>query len=102
MSESVLIYTKHLDETGPCPFCDQAKSFLSQNAVPFTEVSLYPGERQYLYDQWGLSGSDRTVPQVILTDCMGVIERIGGYDKLVLSRVETLFAEQPQVDRFAA
>jgi glutaredoxin len=91
VSETVLLYSKKVDETGPCPFCDKARALLSDWGVPFTEVKLEPYERQALYDDLGLLGSDRTVPQILVKDCEGLEHQIGGYIQLIHSGLKELF-----------
>lgn len=75
----VTIYTK----TEPvCPFCQMTKQYLSDHGIAYQEVVFNDyTERQQMYDALGLSGHDRTVPQVF--DQHGT--RIGGYHDLLRS-----------------
>ena len=52
-----------------CPFCDQARDFLAANGIPYTEIKHDDAEedRKILYDQLGLKGRSRTVPQTFRT-----------------------------------
>lgn len=94
MSEQITVYAKMPDFTGPCPFCDKAKAWLNERGIPFKLMELLPSERQELYNRLELIGADRTVPQVIVTDCEGESHRIGGYEQLIVSGVEGLFTER--------
>lgn len=91
MAETVKIYTKQVDETGHCPFCDRAKEFLIQKNIPFEEVILDPVERQAFYYHHALEGVERTVPQVFLTEGDGEVHRIGGFSNLTVCGIESLF-----------
>lgn len=91
MTESVQIYTKLPDETGDCPFCERVKAWLSERGIPFHEIQMDRESRQELYDELGLTGSERTVPQVLVTDCEGERQRIGGHAELIHSGLEHLF-----------
>lgn len=82
----VTVYTK-----SDCPWCLRAKEFLNQRAVPFEEVVINElAERQKVYDELGLVGMERTMPQVMLHDDLGETYRIGGWDKLMISGIESL------------
>jgi glutaredoxin 3 len=67
----VTVYT-----TTYCPYCVRAKSYLSSQNIPFTEVNLEdkPDELQALKKRTGL----RTVPQIFFGE-----ELIGGCDDLL-------------------
>lgn len=92
----VTLYTKIPDATGPCPYCERARQWLVDNGIPFTEVPLSKDARQDCYDQWGLKDEQRMVPQVFIREADGEPDnRIGGYDQLIKSRLETLFQEPP-------
>lgn len=92
MTERVILYSKEPDETGGCPFCVQAKLWLQGRGIPFTELSLGKAERAVLYDGLELTGSQRTVPQIVVVDEVGGITRIGGFSDLESSGLESLFA----------
>ena len=67
----VTIYT-----TAFCPYCQRAKSLLTQKGVPYTEVNLQdkPDELLALKTRTGL----RTVPQIFIGE-----ELIGGFSELL-------------------
>lgn len=66
-----------------CPYCKKAKEHLEFSGVEFTEVLHDDYEdRQKMYDDLGLFGYQRTVPQIIVD---GV--HIGGYDALMNSDI---------------
>lgn len=66
-----------------CPYCMRAKEYLSEHGIGYTEIVHDDfGERQSMYDGFGLSDGARTVPQVVID---GV--RIGGYAELLRSDV---------------
>ncbi|WP_421991730.1 glutaredoxin family protein [Roseococcus sp.] len=90
MSEKIHVYAKADDGTGPCPYCDQAKAWLTEHQIPFTVEYLGPVERNALYDRLELVGADRTVPQVMITDVGGETSRIGGYQALVAFKPKAL------------
>ena len=96
MAETVRIYTKQIDETGHCPFCDRAKEFLVQKGIPFEESMLDPLQRQAFYADHDLVGGEATVPQVFLTEEDGEVHRIGGYTQLTLCGIESLFQHEPR------
>lgn len=88
----VTVYTKLPDAEGGCVFCWRAQQWLMFRGIPFLEVRLDKEQRQKFYDRMGLVGNKRTVPQVTTRDDEGGNEdRIGGYEELVNSRLETLF-----------
>lgn len=66
-----------------CPYCKAAKNYLTSNGVPFREMIYNDNDRrQALYDELGLAGAARTVPQIVVD---GV--RIGGFNALMASDV---------------
>lgn len=91
--EHVTVYAKRDDGTGPCPYCEKAKSWLAERGIPYHLVEMTQQERQGFYDRMELVGRERTVPQVMIQDIMGDWHRIGGYAELQNSRLETLFQE---------
>lgn len=77
-----------------CPYCEAAKDFLKSKAVPFTEIKHNDdADRNALYDSLGLTGNDRTVPQIIIHEG-GEDFLLGGSLALKMSRIETLFTEK--------
>jgi glutaredoxin len=74
-----------------CPFCEDAKAFLSSQGIPFVETKFDDDDaRNALYDRLGLVGDQRRVPQVMLTYA-GEHMRIGGAHQLRMSGVQSLF-----------
>jgi glutaredoxin 3 len=74
-----------------CPFCEDAKAFLSSHGIPFVETKIDDDDaRNALYDRLGLAGDQRRVPQVMLTYA-GEHMRIGGARELRMSGVQSLF-----------
>jgi glutaredoxin 3 len=69
-----------------CPYCQLAKDYLRHNEVPYVE-RLFDDDahRKMLYDQIGLVGDQRTVPQIFLVEQNGQRTRIGGYTDLIKS-----------------
>jgi glutaredoxin len=66
-----------------CPYCKKAKEHLEFSGVEFTEIVHDDyDDRQKMYDELGLFGSQRTVPQIIVDG-----NRIGGYTELMNSDV---------------
>lgn len=92
--ETVHVYIKLKAEGVPCPFCEKAVAWLADRGIPFSTEELGPVGRQLLYDRLELEGSQRTVPQVMVTDVTGEEHRIGGYQELITSGLETLFGER--------
>ena len=75
MSREVIIHSKP-----GCPFCDRAKEWFAGRNMPFTEQIHETQEaRDRVYDEFGLEGAKRTMPQIILDG-----ERIGGFNNLML------------------
>jgi glutaredoxin len=93
MSHKVTIYTKLPDNTGHCPFCILAMDYLRTQSIPYEERQLNIYERQKLYDQLGLEGVHRTVPQAVLYDEDGEPTRIGGFKELTVSGIKSLFSQ---------
>lgn len=81
---AIIIYTKT-----DCPYCDMAKQYLRELGIPYTEF-VYDDhqQRQVMYDELGLMGNERTVPQIFGTD-----RRIGGYADLLRSDLMVSFGE---------
>ena len=76
-----------------CEFCDEARAFLAANDIPCKEEKLDdPAERAAMYDKFGLSGSARTVPQIVIT-AYGEDYRIGGAQELRISGIASLFVD---------
>ena len=77
-----IIYTKAI-----CPYCQMAKQFLSNHDIAYTEV-LFDDDaaRQAMYDDLGLIGQQRSVPQIFLAKA-GQTTRIGGYSDLLESEL---------------
>lgn len=76
----VIIFSK-----SNCPHCTQAKAYLNQHGVPYTERNLdNDEERQAFYEKVG-SGV-RTVPQIFVDRA-----RIGGFHELLKSDVVARF-----------
>ena len=74
-----------------CPFCEDARAFLSSHGIPFVETKIDDDDaRAALYDRLGLAGDQRRVPQVMLTYA-GEHMRIGGARELRTSGVQSLF-----------
>jgi glutaredoxin 3 len=74
-----------------CPFCDDAKAFLSGQGIPFEEIKYDDdAARNALYDRLGLVGDQRRVPQVML-GYAGELMRIGGARELRMSGIQSLF-----------
>lgn len=67
-----------------CGYCAKARDWLASHGISFEEVK-HPdaAERQTFYDQLGLNGGQRTMPQIFLRDTStGEEERIGGFQDL--------------------
>ena len=70
-----------------CPWCSEAKDWLDARNIPYKLIVLDDiAARNAMYDSFGLEGTQRTVPQIVVDG-----ERIGGYDKLIHSDVEDRF-----------
>lgn len=75
---NIVIYSKTT-----CPYCDMAKTYLRERAIPYIEEVLDDDlVRQTMYDDLGLSSGQRTVPQIFLRDDSR-FTRIGGYRDLL-------------------
>lgn len=76
---TTVIFTKTI-----CPWCVRAKQYLSERGIHYTELVFDDDqERQEMYDELGLIGSQRTVPQIFWVKQDGDRERIGGYSDLL-------------------
>ena len=77
-----------------CPYCNMAKNHLTNHGLPYVE-SLYDEaeQRQMMYDQFGLSGDQRTVPQIVLVEDSGQTILIGGYTDLLESEVVARYVD---------
>lgn len=65
-----------------CPFCEKAKAFFFSRNLRYDYVEVNDkDERQIYYDGLGLTGADRTMPQIFIDD----VRVTGGYRGLVLS-----------------
>lgn len=52
-----------------CPYCTDAKNWLTVNNLSYREIKENDyDKRQKLYDQWGLKGGARTMPQIFVVD----------------------------------
>lgn len=92
MNVKVLLYTKVPDEQGHCPFCIKARTFLTERAIPYEETEMDTPTRQTFYDEHGLEGSNRTVPQVFLwIDGDENPIRLGGFQELEESGIASIF-----------
>jgi glutaredoxin 3 len=61
--------------TGWCPYCQRAKSLLTEKQVTFTEINL-DDDRKFREEMIARSGR-RTVPQIFIGD-----KHVGGCDDL--------------------
>lgn len=76
-----IVYTKTI-----CPYCTLAKQYLREHNIEYTEVTFDDdSERQRMYEELGLVGPQRTVPQVFVIGSDGAPQRIGGYHDLLHS-----------------
>lgn len=76
-ARNIIIYTIHPDEW-PCEYCDKAKAWLDERGLGYEERPVDAVERAGRYFSWGLTGKQRTMPQIFID---GV--RIGGFSELV-------------------
>jgi glutaredoxin len=84
-----------------CPWCEKAKVWLDEKKIPYTVLVLDDhAMRNRLYDEMGLEGDERTVPQVVVTYLDGEWVHIGGYQDLIASRVETLWFTETENSRW--
>lgn len=91
------MFTIEVNSKTGCPLCTKAKAFLTGRQLSFTEI-LHDDDaaRQAFYDQLGLVGGERTVPQVFLVDTeSGERYRIGGSRELEGSGIASLFHKPP-------
>ena len=73
-----IVYSKTI-----CPYCAMAKEYLREHGIEYTEVGFDDDDaRQSMYDELGLVGRQRTVPQVFIIESDGKPRRVGGYDEL--------------------
>ena len=78
-----IIYTKTV-----CPYCTMAKQYLREHSIEYAEVVFDDDDqRQNMYEELGLVGPQRTVPQVFVIRSDGTPQRIGGYDDLLRSEI---------------
>lgn len=61
-----------------CPWCVQAKQYLSRQGIPFTEIKIDTDIENGRATLERLTGGDRTVPQIFIGG-----KHIGGYDELI-------------------
>lgn len=74
-----------------CPSCLLVKEFLTSIGIPFTaEEHNDVQARGKIYDQFGLAGHKRTMPQVVVTEG-DKVERLGGYEETLVSRIGTRY-----------
>ena len=74
--------------TSTCPYCQLAKDYLRKYDIPYQEIVIdNTDERQELYNNLGLEGNKRTVPQVFLIESNGTRNRVGGYTDLTQSDI---------------
>lgn len=76
-TRNIIIYTIHPDEW-PCEHCDKSKALIRERGYLYAEDQLYAEEREEFYNELGLTGKQRTMPQIFVD---GV--RIGGYAELI-------------------
>lgn len=63
-----------------CPYCVESKRYLRQHNIPHDTVVIDdPAARNQFYDDLGLVGSNRFVPQIKVEDVDGSIRWIGGF-----------------------
>lgn len=86
----VQVYSKDSKE-GTCPFCVKAFDWLDEKGIPYISIPQDMHQRQKLYDDLELQHFSRTVPQIFLVNGPDDRVRIGGYDKLIISGIESLF-----------
>ena len=72
-----------------CPFCDRARAWLTERGIRFSETKIEdPAARQALYDELGLVGTKRTVPQIFVSDiASGDRFHVGGWTELETSGI---------------
>ena len=75
----ITVYSKN-----NCPFCTQAKMFLSQKNIPYSEVKIdeNPQAKEFV-----LSKGHRTVPQIYLGESLFVEGGFQGLSKLSESEI---------------
>lgn len=67
--------------TPTCPYCKQAKEFLSANGVDFEDVDV-SADREALKRMRELSGGARSVPVIVVDDVVLV-----GYEEAELKKI---------------
>lgn len=80
----IIVYTTEREYDGVCKWCDKAKEALTAAGLPFEAVEVDAFKRPAFYDERGLEGKARTMPQVFVDGF-----RIGGHDDTVLWITET-------------
>ena len=68
-----------------CPFCVQAKNFLTQKNIEFTEVKI---DEDTAAKEFVLSRGHRTVPQVYLGETLFVEGGFTGLSKLTEDQIK--------------
>lgn len=67
----------------PCPYCEAAKVWLDDHKISYEFIVLNDDTKRFaFYDEQGLEGPKRTVPQIFVD---GV--RVGGFNELKASDV---------------
>ena len=80
-----------------CPHCTRAKEYLADRSIPFRVIQHDDkADREALYDSFGLTGTNRTVPQIVIVDDDGELLRIGGYLDLAVSGIDSIRALLPR------
>jgi glutaredoxin len=69
--------------TTGCPYCQNAKKWLTENGYEFTEISLDDVTLRSAFK--AANPKLATVPQIFITDASGVRTHIGGYSDLIRS-----------------
>lgn len=88
MSPIITMHSKN-----DCVHCSQARAFFATHAIPYTEIKHDDeADRQALYDQLGLVGTARTVPQIVM-HANGDVHHIGGMRQLGLCGLPSLFGD---------
>lgn len=69
--------------TSGCPYCQNAKQWLTNNGYQFTEISLDDGTLRSAFK--AANPGLITVPQIFITHENGTRTHIGGYTDLIRS-----------------